>query len=474
MSGLRRLGVGLAVLTLGACSSVPPPSAIPTPLTVSALGERRWDDSRVHTELTQWKRGDGHAAAPGEPLSAAEVLSAALVFRSQWRAELAAVAIARAQTEQARQRMNPMFSLSPERVISAAADSVSPWVVALSLVWPLQTAGKRALAIEQALAQQDNSVLTAAAWVWDTRLAARRALCDAQLAHERMSSDAETLRWYSDLSARLVRQAELGLASRYDAARADLDRLTATQTLRQSELDATNALHALAAVAGLPVEQVQARELGDGCLQLAEHELTAAAGLSADQAIVARLDVRAKLAEFRSVDAAWRAAIAQRTPDVSLGPGYTYDQGDHKLTFAFSTEVPLHHRNQAQIARALADHDRVVAELEALQTSVLQSAAQAADQYRNARRQWQSATAAVRDAEDVVQRDSRRRTAGEVDESTVDLARLTVARARADQLNAAKAVIDAVAALESAVQQPLAEPWFDADAIVRRVGEPNE
>jgi hypothetical protein len=51
----------------------------------------------------------------------------------------------------ARERANPTLSLSPEHLISAAS-GVSPWVIAVSLVWPLRTAGKRDLAIEQALA----------------------------------------------------------------------------------------------------------------------------------------------------------------------------------------------------------------------------------------------------------------------------------------------------------------------------------
>ena len=57
-------------------------------------------------------------------------------------------------------------------------------------------------------------------------------------------------------------------------------------------------------------------------------------------ALLRRSDVLAALAEYAATEAALRLEIAKQYPDLHLGPGYSYDQGQDKWTIGFSLTLP--------------------------------------------------------------------------------------------------------------------------------------
>ena len=75
-------------------------------------------------------------------------------------------------------------------------------------------------------------------------------------------------------------------------------------------------------------------------------------GALRDMAIVNRLTVRHALADYAVTEQALRQALAQQYPDVNLGPGYTYDRGDHAIT-SRRASLPLLHDESAAIAQAV-------------------------------------------------------------------------------------------------------------------------
>jgi len=323
-------GVAVLAAWIAGCTSVPPATA-PVLDATHDFASRTWADEGLQANLAAL------GAASGSPvtseLTARTVLAAALTFNPQLAIENARLETARAVVSQAREHPNPALSFAPERVLDAAMGA-SPWVLAASLVWPLRTAGKRDLAIEQALATEDSTLLAAASAVWDLRARARASLCAAEIAqaHERNARDELALR--EDLVARLDKQAAAGIISRYEAARSHLERIAALERFNQAHAELSSARHDLAAIAAMPIEQIQGQTIGSSCLDAGSSGLTPEIAAMSDEAIGARLEVRAKLAEFRAADAAWRLEVAKRTPDLALGPGYTYDQGDHKITFS--------------------------------------------------------------------------------------------------------------------------------------------
>lgn len=453
-----RIAVAAALAGAAGCAPVPRAAEVTPPPVVEAV-PRTWAASQVSAN----RRALGDTATSSPSLSADELLAAAIAFNPRMKLARAQRDLGAAGVLVARERVNPTLSLSPEHLL-AAASGVSPWVVAVSLVWPMRTAGKRDLAIEQALAADDSALLNAAAAVWSLRAEARSTVCAAEFAWARraLANEEATLR--TDLVTRLEKQAEAGIVSRYEVARARLDRDASTLRLRQTDADVTAARHDIAALAGLPMSEVELREPTDACIRsdglresLPMEELEA-------QAIGGRLDLRAKLAEFRGADAAWRAELAKRYPDLALGPGYMYDQGDRKVTFSLSFELPIHSHNAGGIARARADRDRVVAEAEVLQATIGAEVGKAADQLAQARAQLASAHALLQQGQALLERDLQRERAGELDRPAILISRIATLTARADELTAARAVADAAAALEAATQTPLSPPEFNTQA----------
>jgi outer membrane protein TolC len=445
-----------------------PLAADPQPALAATNVEHSWNDPKV---LSTWRILDA-AAQPAVTLSSVEVLAAALNFNPQMALARSQVDLGRAGVLVARQRLNPVLSLTPERVLNAAA-GVSPWVAALSLVWPVQTAGKRALAIEQALAMSDASLLNAANTIWNLRASARGALCTAEQAAARTVLVREESALRTDLASRLDKQAAAGVVSRYEAARAHLERDAAAMRLRQSETELNGAKHDLAAVAGMRYADIDARMLGSDCLGARPRTPDDAAVSAGTNAIAARLDLRAKLAEFRAADATWRAELARRYPDLNLGPGYTYDQGDRKIAFTLSGELPIFSHNGAGIARARADRDRVTAEAEVLQDAILHAVARARDQLSAAESQYAAAISMADETHQVLQRDVERQQLGEIDQPAVVVSRIGLLTARTEVLNAQRAVFDAIAALEGAAQIALVPPFFDGPSAQAMLTPPD-
>lgn len=453
--------LGLAI-GLGSCANAPRQQA---PAQLPAREPRTWESPALRANLAALGVPSLDVSAP---LSSTEALAAALTFNPELDLQRAQLALARADVMKAKQRPNPVLSLSPEHVLGAVEGGLSPWVVALSLVWPVRTAGKRDLEIEQALATSDAALLNGAGAVWKLRTTVRDATCALQIASARQALAREEADLRADLAQRLDQQAAAGVASRYDAMRSHLERDQSLQRLRQSESSLSTARHDLADAIGLPAAEVARRPPGDDCLPVTAREPELLADLQA-RAIASRLDLRAKMAEYRAVDAAFRTEVKRRVPDLNLGPGYTYDHGEHRITFTLSAELPIFNRNDAAIARAAADRDRVIAEVDQLQWAVRSGVDRAADQLALGREQFADSQRVAHEAQDLLGRDRQRQASGEIDQPTVIASQLISLSARIDSLDATRSLLDAISSLESAVQSPLMPPFFDAEAAKRLV-----
>src|SRR4030095_1437915 len=141
-----RIAMTAAVAGAVACAPVPRAADVTAPSAVAAV-PHTWSAPEVSAN----RRALGDADANRSSLSADELLAAAIAFNPRMKLARAQRDVGAAGVLVARERANPTLSLSPEHLLAAAA-GVSPWVVAVSIVWPMRTAGKRDLAIEQALA----------------------------------------------------------------------------------------------------------------------------------------------------------------------------------------------------------------------------------------------------------------------------------------------------------------------------------
>lgn len=223
------------------------------------------------------------------------------VARAQW-------GTAEAGLRTAGQRPNPTVTASPQ--YNATTFTPSPWVMALNLDIPIETAGKRGHRLAQAQHLSDAAKLNIASTAWQVRGRLRRALVDLYAASEQ-------------------------------------ERLLAAQDAKRQQAESRVAV---AEAIGVPVGAVESVEVSFAGLDRVPPDLDAPAARR--QALLNRADVLGALSEYAASEDALRLEIAKQYPDIHLNPGYEYDQGDNKWGVGLSLELPVLNQNQGPIAEA--------------------------------------------------------------------------------------------------------------------------
>jgi outer membrane protein TolC len=170
-----------------------------------------------------------------------------------------------------------------------------------------------------------------------------------------------------------------------------------------------------------------------------------------------RADIRRSLLEYAAAEAKLHLEIANQYPDIQLSPGYSFDEGHHKIAFSPSFPIPVFNRNRGPIAEAEARRAEAEARFSGLQ-------AQAIGEMEIALARYQGGLAELTDASERLVRIERVRVAdmrravdaGEEDRLALVGVRIEGAVAARARLEAMRRVQSALGALEDAVQQPLA------------------
>jgi outer membrane protein TolC len=172
------------------------------------------------------------------------------------------------------------------------------------------------------------------------------------------------------------------------------------------------------------------------------------------QALLSRPDILSALATYAGTQAALQLEIAKQYPDIHLGPGYEYDQGDNKWTLGLGLTLPLN-RNRGPIAEAEARRAEAAASFGALQARVLAEIDQALAGYRGALRQQSE----VEELVDNLRREEATARAifdlGEISRSDLVALQLQLGATSLARLDAIARARQALGALEDALQSPL-------------------
>jgi len=209
----------------------------------------------------------------------------------------------------------------------------------------------------------------------------------------------------------------------------------------------------LAAALGLPLEVFERMTL--------RFDVDASPGIDMDagmlrgMALRNRLDVHRKLLEFGAADADVKAAVAAQNPDITLGPGYAWDQGDNIWSLAVGMTLPPAARARASIREAQARRELAAEQFAATQVAVIGLAAQAGAQYRLARERVAGAEHQLQLQQEQEARISRQFDTGAADRMQRVSVRIDTLAAQTLLQSALDAQRQALAQLEDAVQRPL-------------------
>jgi outer membrane protein TolC len=373
------------------------------------------------------------------------------VVRARWSAANAGIITART-------RPNPSLTVTPEYATNTSA-GVLPWLPMIALDVPIETAGKRSHRVAQAHQLSESARWSIVTTAWEVRRKLTGALLDYTVARNREV----LLKRQLDLQAQIVRLEEGELTA---GAVAGSDVTVARIHLAKTRLDleATRAQVAETRARSADALGVPLRAL-DGAELILGFDPTDGVALTSEEArrraLQGRSDVLGALAEYEATQAALQLEIAKQYPDIHLGPGYQWDQGQNDWLIGVTLELPVVNRNQGPIGEAAARRTEAAARFVALQATIIHeidaatSALKAADESSPAGENLLGA-----------QRQNLEAVEGQLKAGAVGA--LEVASVRIDAVNAESLAFEAsvrrqqaVRALEDAVQRPLG---YEAEA----------
>jgi cobalt-zinc-cadmium efflux system outer membrane protein len=409
---------------------------------------RRFIEQQLGHELNAWPPD---SQPPGWTLPTLTLVAyyyhpALTLARASW-------AEARAALITAGGRPNPTLGLTPGYNFSASS-GVTPWIPGATLDLPIETAGKRGHRITHARQLAEVARWNLVTTAWQVRAGVRDALLNFSDAMERERLLGEQFRLQEQWVARLQQRAEAGAIPRTEVtpARIALEKLR-LEAAELHRLMGENTVR-LAEAIGVPVASLnQAKGIG-----LAWH-FPDATSLTADtarrNALTRRADIAAALADYEAAQTALQLEIAKQYPDVHLGTGYQWDQGQSKWNLGLNLELPVFNRNQGPIAEAQARRASAAARVEVAQARAIAEIDVAMAAHRAAHGRLGTVQQLAGEQQKQAAAVEAQARAGALD--AVDLlgAQIEIAQLRLVQWDAGVKAMQALGRLEDALQTPL-------------------
>jgi outer membrane protein TolC len=174
-------------------------------------------------------------------------------------------------------------------------------------------------------------------------------------------------------------------------------------------------------------------------------------------ALLNRLDLRAALARYAAAESALQLEIAKQRPDITLSPGYSFDQGDNRWSLGLSLILALLNKNEGPIAAASARRETEAASFDVLQASIIAEQEQALAKYRVALDEIAAAERSLQSQRQQQALTARQFEAGYSDRLELAGVRLEAVSAERHLLSRRIKAKQALGTLEDALQQPLDE-----------------
>ena len=447
MAGIRKQIVPLFTVFLMAGCAVQ--RYQPSPIVAAATASKFESRSLADDGLRSFEEKNLNQTAPWPPKTwNLQTLSlAGLYFNPALDIARTRVARADAAVVTASGRPNPTVGISP--------GVPSPYLLTLDLAVPIETAGKRGYRVQSARNLDQAARLDLADSAWTVLSGVRLALLNYLLASRSLELVRSEEQVRADQVNILEKVLSAGEITRFDV---DLARIELSKTevaLRTAEGQTAEAKAALAAAVGIPAAGLQDAQFVWPDLDSPPGPESSFPPEIQREAVLNRLDVRRSLAQYAAAEADLQLEIAKQYPDISIGPGYTYEERNSFFTVGLSSAIPLFNRNQGPIAEAEARRKEAAAAFLQTQAQVIAKSERALAVFTAALRELAETQSLYQLQETQLQTIQQSIRAGVDNRLSLDGAQIQLsilARARLDALGHAQR---ALGDLEDAIQRPL-------------------
>ncbi len=447
---MKRLFAPLAALLLGGCAALQargPDPATHARARAASFQARRLDSASLRRYLAQ--QASLPAAFPPRSWTLPLLAEVALYYRPDVAQARARVAIAQAARIVAGTGPAARIAVTPGYAFGSPAGT-SPWFPGIALDLPIETAGKRALRLAAADRQSAAAELDLETTCWHVRKQVRTALatCIWQQRRGTLLRTEVTLR---AALLRLLRQRlAVGALSEPEALTATLALDRARQVALAQSGQLVQARLALAAAVGVP-----GRALAD--INLSWPGFSELPGVPSEPklqraGLAHRTDVQGALLRVLEADDDLRVAEAGSFPDLQLGPGYKWDQGENKISLALSVAIP---QARGPIAAARARRELAAATFDRRQDLAIGQIEQARAAYRSTLDELHEVSAMLSASRRHEHEIEQRFSAGQVDRVDLDDAHLEAVTAQLTQLDVLASSQRSLGRLQTAIQSPL-------------------
>jgi outer membrane protein TolC len=458
------LRLGLAVLLLSAgCARVQyQPRPVDAAGAADAYAARTLEDAGLRDYL----KTQGDAAEPWpRPAWDLPSLSLAAVY---WHPEIAVararLAVAAAETDTSRTRLPYTLTARPEYNTKESAGE-TPWGLGVLVGLPIDLGDKRGARTAQLERQQEAAELDVATAAWRVRSRLRRHFVDLYVAERTAQAFAAEQEAREALLAMAERREQAGWSAPADTAAVRTRAAEGELALGRARVRREQALAGVAEAAGVPLEALRRTRIDFASLDQPAAPPADAALRRA--ALLNRIDLRRKLADYAVAEAALKLEVARQYPDITLVPGYFWDADEAIWSVAGLALVPPKARTRALVREAEARRAAEEQSFLALQAAVIAEAAGASARYRTA---FESLAAARRQIETARARHAR--VERQFERGHAD--RVEMVQSRLDALTSERAAVVAMletqqglSALEDALQRPLDNPDLAAAPAVQ-------
>ncbi len=440
------------LVLMSGCASFEPRLLSPVD-TTKAFEARRLDNPGLRAFIQQNIK---HEVEPWPPAAwdLTMLTLAAIYYHPDMDVARAEWAVARAGMTTAGGRPNPTLGTLFQYDANPAA-GVSPWTLGLNFDIPIETAGKRGYRIARAGALSEAARLNVVNVAWKARSRVRKNLVDFHAGRQRETLLKKQLEVQERFTQMLERRFSLGMLALPFVTDARIARDKTHLAFDEAKGQTAEAAVRLAESLGLPAHALDGvnfsfdfidRLPGDFPEEEARH-----------RALLNRPDILSSLAEYAASQSALQLEIAKQYPDVHLGSGYLWDQGENKWSIGFSLTLPLFNRNQGPIAEAEARRQQAAARFTALQAQIINEIDRTLAGYHAARKTFETAKELL-NAELSQQEILRRRLRpGEAARFTLVNAEVALIATELSHLDALIKAQQALGSLEDALQRPLGQ-----------------
>jgi outer membrane protein TolC len=422
------------------------PAPIETNQTIRHLASRDVNEPG----FTEFMHENGIEQWPIMRWSFEEITLAALYFNPQLEAEFAE------------------FNLS-----EAQALLLLPWTIGLLFDFIFERPAKRRAKQDRAQAEIQAALVGVSKSVWNLRSEVKLAWIEyisALILNDFIKDESKIL---EDSHEILHRQHELGESSYFEVSNTRLEMQRLKLESSHHQVVVSDDYHELLALIGLSPEKMSSQEFilsDDETLPGVEDisQLTIQ-----NMALHERYDIKQAMFEYQAHEAALRLEIERQYPDITLSPGFIFDQDDKIWALATSWVLPLFHHNEAQINEALAKRQLLQKEFQVLQSNLIHELAKKRHRYialTNSLHQAEALVNELKEREDIFQKQYDSGYTGKLDLLRNQLETL---RAKRAYFEIRVSVNISLADLEDLIQTPL-QGEFDSVQIIKSLSVLNK